>query len=115
VWQAKGGKPNAIGLVDLAHVTAATFVRSWPGKSSRGGGGGEPAAPLVGRRIMVVGNTSHKLLLYDTAAGRRPQLEVAWRDARITALVADDAGWWAKRGVAQLRGWRLRRVDGPVA
>lgn len=89
-WQAKGAKPNSIGLVDLAYVTAATFVSNYTKRKtdSTGGEGG----CSVGRRIVVVGNTSHKLLLYDTSAGRRPQLEVAWRDARITALEADDAG-----------------------
>jgi hypothetical protein len=68
-------------------------VRSWPGKGAGGGGGdGDSAAPSVGRRIVVVGNAAHKVLLYDTAAGRRPQMEVAWREARITALAAEDAG-----------------------
>ncbi|KAI8473720.1 MAG: quinon protein alcohol dehydrogenase-like superfamily [Monoraphidium minutum] len=119
VWQAKGGKPNSIGLVDLAHVTAAAFVGGYPQRSGGGGGGGsEAAACPAGRHVVVVGNAAHKLLLYDTAAGRRPQLEVAWRDARITALAADDAGErvWAANGTGHAEALDLRagRMSGAL-
>ncbi|GBF99536.1 hypothetical protein Rsub_12342 [Raphidocelis subcapitata] len=105
-WQAKGAKPNAIGLVDHPYVTAAAFLSDWAG---RGGSDGEVGACSMGRRVVVVGNTSHKLLIYDTAAGRRPQLEVAWRDARITALVADgDQRVWAANGAGAVEALDLR-------
>ena len=46
---------------------------------------------------VVVGTGHHKLRLYDVAAKRRPALEVAFGDARVTALAAqaDGARWLA--------------------
>ena len=54
----------------------------------------------LGRRWLS-GSAVAKLQLYDPGAGRRPQMEVKWRDARITALVPDHSGEWA---VQQERG-----------
>eukprot|EP00983_Pelagomonas_calceolata_P080545 1155190-Pelagomonas_calceolata.AAC.1 len=34
----------------------------------------------------------HKLWMYDLRAGKRPQIEIEWGDARVTALVADPDG-----------------------
>jgi ribosome biogenesis protein NSA1 len=115
IWQAKGGKPNKIGLVDLAHTTAIAFL---PGSSTTttksssssqrtvqqpaaaaaaeatgNGAGGETAPPTaaVARRF-VCGSVSSKLHVYDTAVGRRPQLEVAFGETRVTSLAPEDNG-----------------------
>ena len=95
VWQAKGAKPNSIGLVDKVHITAAAFLEGYATKGGGGGGGGgEGSGCSAGRHVVLVGTASHKLLLYDTAAGRRPQLELTWRDARVMALAPEETGGW---------------------
>ena len=118
-WQAKGAKPSAVGLVDLPHVTAAAFYEGAyeaPARAPGSGGGDTPGAGALGRRVVVAGTAGHKLLLYDTAAGRRPQLELAWRDARVTALAADPARRrvWAANGAGAVEALDLRamRVSG---
>jgi hypothetical protein len=73
-FQAKGGKPNHIGLVDPAHVTAAAW------------------APGGREDVVVVGNAEHKVCVYDLKAGRRPQLELSWGKSPITALAAGQDG-----------------------
>lgn len=41
----------------------------------------------------------HKLWLYDARAGKRPQMELDWGKARVTALAAQaDGGWNQNRG-----------------
>jgi hypothetical protein len=43
-------------------------------------------------QAFVTGTGYHKLQLYDVKAQQRPMFEVAWRDARITALAAQPDG-----------------------
>jgi len=90
-WQAKGGKPNRVGLVDKADLTAVAHIE-----------GGSSAAASSHTRWLV-GTAAGKLLLYDSAAGRRPQLELQWGAARVTALAAEAdgeqrGGMWAVAG-----------------
>ncbi|MEW5311265.1 MAG: hypothetical protein WDW38_002996 [Sanguina aurantia] len=81
VFHAKGGKPSRCGLTDLAHITALAFLPT-PAPTS-------PEEPLTDARRVLVGTAKHKLWLYDTAAGKRPQLEVSWGECRITSVVAE--------------------------
>ncbi|KAG1673183.1 hypothetical protein FOA52_015294 [Chlamydomonas sp. UWO 241] len=114
VWKAKGGKPNMVGLVDLVHVTALAFLLpAAVGKedeeagegdeaaaaasntrpaASGGEGAGEGAEGEVPRLRILAGTVKHKLWLYDTGVGKRPQLELAWGEARVTALAAQGPG-----------------------
>lgn len=74
VYIAKGGKPNKVGLVDKPWNTAVAFL---PGSN--------------GTKILV-GTGFHKLRLYDTAIGKRPQLDVLCGTARVTALATEARG-----------------------
>jgi ribosome biogenesis protein NSA1 len=71
---AKGGRPNAVGLPDRPWNSAAAFLP--------GGGGSK----------VVVGTGYRKLRLYDSKAGKRPQLDVAFGEARVTALAPQADG-----------------------
>lgn len=53
---------------------------------------------------VVVGIASHKVLVYDTAMGRRPQLEVAWGDTRITSLAPQPGGESRRGGEGERAG-----------
>lgn len=81
VFHAKGGKPSRCGLTDLAHITALAFLPT-PTPTS-------PEEPQTDARRVLVGTAKHKLWLYDTAAGKRPQLEVSWGECRITSVVSE--------------------------
>ena len=72
-YQAKGNKPNRIGLVDKPWNTAVAFL---PGSD--------------GQKV-VVGTAYHKLRLYDVKS-RRPALDLEFGEAKITALAAEDNG-----------------------
>ncbi len=52
----------------------------------------------------------HKLWLYDLRAGKRPQLDLAWGDARITGLAAEPGGArvWVANGAGQVEALELR-------
>ncbi|KAF5835052.1 hypothetical protein DUNSADRAFT_7996 [Dunaliella salina] len=80
------------GLVDLPHLTAATFI------------------PDPSNQLVVVGTIKHKLWMYDLRAGKRPQVEMEWGDARVTALVADPDGQrvWAANGLGRIEGVDMR-------
>ena len=56
---------------------------------------------------VVVGKGKHKLQLYDTKR-RRPVLQLAWGEARITALAPEPSGesWLPKQGPTLLI-WRF--------
>ena len=43
-------------------------------------------------QCFVCGTGHHKLRVYDARAQQRPVAEVAWRDARITALAVEHSG-----------------------
>ena len=112
VFRAKGGKPNRVGLVDPADVTAVTFIpkaltlierpeeeaQALPIQLQGGGRGDgqEKAQEEVSQQLpqqrVLVGTGKHKLYLYDPRVGKRPQLEVSWGEARVTALAAQEDG-----------------------
>lgn len=81
-YTAKGAKPNKVGLTDKPWNTAVAFLpavaSSEPDK--------EPACRLV------VGTAFHKVRLYDTAAGPKPQMVLKWEEGRITALSPNPTG-----------------------
>jgi hypothetical protein len=94
-WQAKGGKPNALRLVDKPHITALAYLNSnsdAPGGASSGGEGVGGEGEAVVRQRFVAGTGNSKLLLYDSAAGKRPQAEVAWGGTRVTCLTPEADG-----------------------
>ncbi|KAL6780971.1 hypothetical protein ACKKBG_A09235 [Auxenochlorella protothecoides x Auxenochlorella symbiontica] len=91
----RGGKPSRVGLVDRPWNTALAFLPPSPAPA----GEEEPA----GARL-VVGTGHHRVRLYDTAAGRRPQLDVGWGEAKITALASEPSGarCWVANGQGQI-------------
>lgn len=74
--------PSQVGIMDFPFTTAIAFI------------------PNSGDNQVLVGTGSHKLWLYDARAGKRPQLDVSWRDARVTCLAAEPSGGrvWAANG-----------------
>eukprot|EP00877_Chromochloris_zofingiensis_P011657 jgi/Chrzof1/6745/Cz19g07160.t1 len=52
----------------------------------------DDATASCGRQRLLVGTAAHKLLLYDTAVGKRPQMSIDWGEARITALLPEPSG-----------------------
>ena len=62
-------------LPDAARAAAAS--------SNSGSGSGN---------VLLVGTGYHKLRLYDVRAGKRPQAELAFGEARITALAPEPYG-----------------------
>jgi hypothetical protein len=60
----------------------------------------------------------HKLWLYDMRAGRRPQLDLSWGEARITALAPEQSGKrvWASNGTGHIEALDLsaRRMQGSM-
>ena len=69
-----------MGLVDRPWNTAIAFLPPAPGA------GGAPGSRLL------VGTGHHKLRLYDAEAGKRPQVELAWGETRITCLALEPQG-----------------------
>ena len=108
LWQAKGGKPNRVGLVDKPHVTAAAFLpvdeeqstaenEEAAAETGSGGAAAEgpdttAAAVEAGARRFVVGIAQGKALLYDITVGKRPQATVAFGDTKVTSVVPEPAG-----------------------
>lgn len=84
----KGGRPNKVGLMDRPWNTAAAFM---PGSNGT---------------KLAVGTGEHKFRLYDTAAGKRPQLDIVFGQARVTAVAPEADG---EGGEEEGRGV-LRRV-----
>ena len=72
-YQAKGNKPNRIGLVDKPWNTAVAFL---PGSN--------------GQKI-AVGTAYHKLRIYDVKS-KRPALDMQFGEAKITALAPQSNG-----------------------
>ncbi|GAX76123.1 hypothetical protein CEUSTIGMA_g3566.t1 [Chlamydomonas eustigma] len=122
VFHAKGGKPNKVGLVDLPHITAITFLPSHTRNSAISTAqetgptsGTEPSAPLL---KVLAGTARHKLWLYDLVKGRRPQLELIWGESKITALKPESSGnrVWISNGMGCMEALDLScdRIGGAL-
>ncbi len=103
VYRAKGGKPNRVGLVDLPHVTAVAFLPA-AAAAPPGPAGAEPEEAGPPPLRLLAGTAKHKLWLYDLAAGKRPQLEVAWGETRVTALAPEPDGEPCQAGCDRKNG-----------
>ena len=82
---------NRVGLVDLPNITALAFIPSpslLPDAPSGPPEGADGPPPLK----VLAGTAQHKLWLYDLKAGRRPQMDLAWGEAKITALAPEPDG-----------------------
>jgi hypothetical protein len=92
VFKAKGAKPNAVGNVDLPHVTAVTFL------------------PDPSGALLLAGTVKHKLWLYDVRAGQRPQADVSWGSTRITCLTPqhDGSRVWVANGTGHMEALDMR-------
>jgi hypothetical protein len=145
VWQAKSPKPDRTGLAERPHHTAVAFLPGVPEEeqgaaaaaaaAAGGGGGGKSGGeapdanePPVPRFVLLVGTAVHKVHVYDTAVGKRPQASAEWGSARITAIVpqrgeeAAEAGGaaadlWAADGMGRAGALELRGLgaDGAPA
>jgi ribosome biogenesis protein NSA1 len=106
-FTAKGGRPGRTGLPDRPWTTALAFLPE--GAEGAAEGDGNASRPASAARL-VAGTGAHKLRLYDAAAARRPQLELAFGEARITALAAEPGGArvWAADGAGRVECWDLR-------
>jgi len=100
VFAAKGSKPNRVGLVDKPWNSAVAF---FPGSN--------------GTKIWT-GTGYHKLRLYDSMASKRPQIEVEFGSARVTALAAEADGqrvWVANaQGGIEVFDVRAGRFSGAI-
>lgn len=78
-FQAKGGKPNSVGLCDRPWNSAVAFN---PGQED-------------GTHVLT-GTGYGKIRLYDTNIGRRPQMDVPFKGFRITCIAPEKNGnrWW---------------------
>lgn len=101
VFAGKGGKPNSVGLCDRPWNSAIAFNHGQEG----------------GNQI-VVGTGYGKLRLYDTNAGRRPQLDVPFKGYRITCLAPEMCGnrWWVgdASGNLQIFDTRAGKYSGAI-
>jgi ribosome biogenesis protein NSA1 len=101
VYAAKGGKPNNVGLCDRPWNSAVTF---------------DPSA-VEGNRI-IVGTGYYKLRLYDSKVGKRPQLDVKFKDYKISKIVPERNGrrWWVGDGGGNLQVYDVRagKFDGAI-
>ena len=78
-YSAKGGKPDKVGFCDKPWNSAVVFN------------------PLVGDGSQIIVATGHgKLRIYDTKVGRRPQLNIPFKERRITCVSPDrsEQRWW---------------------
>ncbi|KAL4434253.1 hypothetical protein ABPG75_000694 [Micractinium tetrahymenae] len=112
----KGGKPNMVGLVDRPWNTAIAFLPPASPSSSSGGGGGDGGA-APGSRLLV-GTGYAKVRMYDAEAGKRPQMELTWGDARITCLALEPDGQrcWVgnSKGQLEVLDLRTRKFNGAI-
>ncbi|KAL4424916.1 hypothetical protein ABPG77_009645 [Micractinium sp. CCAP 211/92] len=100
----KGGKPNMVGLVDRPWNTAVAFLPPASPSSSTEGSSSAPGSRLL------VGTGHAKVRLYDAEAGKRPQMELTWGDARITCLALEPDGQrcWLGNGKGRIEVLDLR-------
>ncbi|KAI3438930.1 hypothetical protein D9Q98_001344 [Chlorella vulgaris] len=110
VFAFKGGKPNKVGLVDRPWNTAITFL---PAASTADGTGS--SGP--GDRLLV-GTGHHKVRLYDKEIGKRPQMDLAWGEGRITCMALEPSGerCWLGNGLGSIEVLDLaaKRFTGAV-
>ena len=92
IFSGRGSKPNRVGLVDRPWNSAVAF---YPGSE--------------GTKIWT-GTGYHKLRLYDTAASKRPQLNVEFGQSRITALAPEVDGnrIWVADATGQIEVYDVR-------
>jgi ribosome biogenesis protein NSA1 len=88
---------HRVGLVDIPHITAITFLPPLTNSSVDSTTPGPTPAPESGRVDMpalrvLAGTAKHKLWLYDLGKGKRPQLELVWGESKITALKLEHSG-----------------------
>lgn len=91
----------AVGLVDRPWNTAIVFLppsavapSSTPAGSTAGSSGADGSSQdggAAGSRLLV-GTGYHKVRLYDAEAGKRPQMDVAWGEGRVTCLALEPDG-----------------------
>jgi WD40 repeat protein len=93
IFAAKGGKPNSVGLCDRPWNSAVAFNH-----------GREDGSQII------VGTGYGKLRLYDTHVGRRPQLDVPFKNYRITCLAPEMCGnrWWVGDASGNLQVFDVR-------
>ena len=84
--------------MDLPNITALAFIPSPSGPT------GPAAAAAAGAQgpgdesdgppplKVLAGTAQHKLWLYDLKIGKRPQMDLAWGEAKITALAPEPDG-----------------------
>lgn len=91
IWFAKNAKPNMLGISEKPGCTALTHVPGSQGKK------------------IATGTALRKLRLYDMGAQKRPVLELAWGEGRVTALAPEsDHSVWAANSMGLLQLWDLR-------
>jgi WD40 repeat protein len=78
-YNGKGGKPDKVGVCDTPWNSAIAFNPSAEDGSQ-----------------VIVGTGHGKLRLYDTKVGKRPQINVPFKDLRITCIAPDSdlRCWW---------------------
>lgn len=92
-FAAKGGKPSKLGLVDRPWNTALCFLPDAAAAAAASGDGSGSSGHVV-----LAGTGHHKLRLYDVRAGKRPQADLSFGEARITALAPEADGGWRAAG-----------------
>ena len=74
-----------LGLVDKPWNTALAFLPDAAREAPAAAGSSDSGSG----NVLLVGTGYHKLRLYDVRAGKRPQAELAFGEARITALAPE--------------------------
>lgn len=93
IFSAKGGKPNSVGLCDRAWNSAVAFNHGQDDGSQ-----------------IIVGTGYGKMRLYDTKVGRRPQMDIPFKEYRISCLVPERCGnrWWVGDASGNLQVYDVR-------
>ena len=132
VFKAKGGKPDKLGLVDKVNCTALAFLSppaaatattaqgskaSTASKASNVSKDGDEKDASPPPLTLVSGTASHKVYVYELAAGRRPQLDLPFGETRVTALAPDPVQglhcWAANgQGIVERLDVESRRIHG---
>lgn len=80
-----------VGLVDLPHITAIAFLPSAATSCSAATATAAAPQELPPLRVLA-GTAQHKLWLYELSIGKRPQMDLAWGETKITALAPEPGG-----------------------